>query len=75
MTEGDSAPPRRAPRLRPDERIAPHITRRGRFRRIDPAKGRKLPGRWRWLGTGLWVAWMAFTGLRAWREPSEGPSR
>jgi hypothetical protein len=31
---------RRAPRLAPEERIAPYLTRVGRFRRIDPTVGR-----------------------------------
>ena len=74
MTEQDRAAPRRAPRLRPDERIAPYIPRRGRFRRFDPSKGRKLPSRWAWLGTGLWAAWMGYAGVRAWRASQEdGP--
>ena len=38
------APPvRRAPRLSPDEFIAPHITRLGRFRKRNPLKARDLP--------------------------------
>ncbi len=33
----------RAPRLRPDQLLADSMTRVGRFSRIDPRKGRKLP--------------------------------
>jgi hypothetical protein len=46
----------RAPRLRPDQRLADSITRLGRFAKIDPRKGRKLPrlvhiaGAIAWLG-------------------------
>jgi hypothetical protein len=36
-------PARRAPRLGPHERIAKRITRLGRFRKIDPRRGRPLP--------------------------------
>lgn len=32
----------RAPRLRPDQRIARYFTRVGRFRRIDPTRGTPL---------------------------------
>lgn len=35
--------PRRAPRLGPGERIAPYVTRVGRFRRVDPLRARPLP--------------------------------
>ena len=59
---------RRAPRLRPDERIAPHITRRGRFLARDPAKGRPLPSVWKLLGVVAWAGWMAYPAVRAWRE-------
>ncbi|QBI18327.1 hypothetical protein ER308_01235 [Egibacter rhizosphaerae] len=59
---------RRAPRLAPDERLAGYITRRGRFARKDPSKGRKLPGRWKWLGALLWVAWLAYPFWQGWRE-------
>lgn len=34
---------RRAPHLRPDERLAGRITRIGRFARIDPRRGRPPP--------------------------------
>ena len=50
---------RRAPRLGPDDRIAPYITRRGRFRKVDPTKARKLPGCAAVLGV---VAWAALLG-------------
>ncbi len=59
---------RRAPRLRPDERIAPFITRRGRFVSRDPAEGRPLPGVGKLVGVVAWVAWMAYPAVRAWRE-------
>jgi hypothetical protein len=46
---------RRAPRLGPDELIAPHITRLGRFRSINPTKARKLPGFSKVLGIVGWA--------------------
>ena len=39
----------------PDELIAGHITRLGRFRKRDPRKPRKLPPFSKWLGVLAWV--------------------
>ena len=47
--------PRRAPRLGPGASIAGHITRRGRFRAIDPRKGRPLPAVTHWFALAGWV--------------------
>jgi hypothetical protein len=49
---------RRAPRLGPDQLIAGHITRTGRFRRIDPSTPRALPRLSQWLGTVAWLVFM-----------------
>lgn len=49
------AAPRRAPRLGPDELIASHITRLGRFRKVDPTKPRDLPSFSRVLGAVGWA--------------------
>ncbi|HZW44540.1 MAG TPA: hypothetical protein VFF32_09155 [Dermatophilaceae bacterium] len=46
---------RRAPRLGPGESIAGHITRRGRFKAIDPRKGRPLPTVARWFAVVGWA--------------------
>lgn len=46
---------RRAPRLRADERLAPRITRLGRFRRIDPLRSRPFPRLSAVLGTSAWA--------------------
>ncbi|CAN5878211.1 hypothetical protein BH23ACT8_BH23ACT8_20330 [soil metagenome] len=46
---------RRAPRLGHDERIAPYLTRLGRFRRIDPSKPRRPPKVARMLGAIGWA--------------------
>lgn len=46
---------RRAPRLGPQERIATHITRRGRFAAVDPTIGKPLPGWLRWVGLAAWA--------------------
>lgn len=57
----------RAPRLRPDERIAPYITRRGRFRRIDPARPGSLPRPSQALGVLAWAALLGESFRRALR--------
>lgn len=56
---------RRAPRLSPDERIAAHVTRVGRFRRIDPAKSRRLPSVWKQLARIGWGILMIESFRRA----------
>lgn len=58
---------RRAPRLRPDEHLAPHITRRGRFRRIDPLTPRKLPSVGRIVAAGAWGLLLEESLRRAYR--------
>ena len=65
---------RRAPRLRPDERIAPYITRRGRFRRIDPALPGSLPTLPRAIGVLAWAALLGESfrrAIRAHRTPAD----
>ena len=62
--------PRRAPRLGPDELIADHITRLGRFRKRDPRKARELPGCARVLGAIAWAAFLAELLRRARRANS-----
>lgn len=56
---------RRAPRLGPDDRIAAHITRVGRFRRIDPTRGRPLPKLVRVVGALAWAALLGESFRRA----------
>lgn len=55
---------RRAPRLGPDQLIAEHITRVGRFRRINPAKPAQLPRFSKWLGVLGWAVFVAETVRR-----------
>lgn len=55
----------RAPRLRPDERIAPYITRIGRFRRVDPRRARSLPSLARILGVLGWIVLLGESFRRA----------
>ncbi|MGH8903989.1 MAG: hypothetical protein ACRDYA_20505 [Egibacteraceae bacterium] len=57
--------PPRAPRLRPDERIAPHITRVGRFRRVDPLQARSLPSFAKVLGVLGWAVLLGESFRRA----------
>jgi hypothetical protein len=64
MSMGPGSAPR-APRLRPDERIAPYLTRRGRFRRIDPTITRPLPKLSKVLGVVGWAALLGETLRRA----------
>ena len=59
------AAPRRAPRLGPDELIAGHFTRLGRFRSIDPTKPRKLPSFSRVLGALGWAVLLEESVRRA----------
>lgn len=56
---------RRAPRLSPDELIAPHITRLGRFRKINPTKARPLPRFVQVLAVVGWVGLVEETFRRA----------
>ena len=55
----------RAPRLRPDQRLADSINRVGRFRRVDPRRGRDLPALVRVLGVVGWAALVAESFRRA----------
>ena len=64
----------RAPRLGPDQRIAGHVTRVGRFRRIDPSKGRQGPSRWALLGRLGWALLVAGSLRRAWRATQVPPA-
>jgi hypothetical protein len=45
----------RAPRLRPDQRIADSMTRVGRFAKIDPLEGRDLPTLVHVIATFAWL--------------------
>ena len=55
----------RAPRLRPDQYLADSITRVGRFRRVDPRKGRDLPKLAHALGVAAWVGLLVESFRRA----------
>lgn len=55
MTDRMAGAASRAPRLRPDQRIAAHVTRAGRFRAIDPAKPKRPPTFWALLGRAGWA--------------------
>jgi hypothetical protein len=59
---------RRAPRLDPDTSIAPLITRRGRFARIDPRRPRPLPSLPRVFGVLGWAALTVESLRRAARQ-------
>jgi hypothetical protein len=56
---------RRAPRLGPDQLIAAHITRLGRFRKLDPRKARKLPSIAKVAGVVAWGVFLEETFRRA----------
>ena len=63
---------RRAPRLSPDELIAPHITRLGRFRKINPTKPRPLPGFSKLLGVVGWAVLVEESFRRARKAVKSG---
>ena len=56
---------RRAPRLGPDDLIATHFTRVGRFRKVDPTKPKTLPSFSRILGAVGWAVLMEESVRRA----------
>jgi hypothetical protein len=68
-----TAAPRRAPRLGPGERIATHMTRGGRFAKIDPLRTRRRPTVPRILGVLGW-ALLTVESLRRARARSRGGS-
>ena len=64
-TAAGRAASRRAPRLRADERIAGHLTRVGRFAKVDPRRGKSLPGWLRWIGFAGWALFLEESLRRA----------
>ena len=56
---------RRAARLDPGERIGRHLTRRGRFRKVDPLKPRALPRPARVLAGLAWAVLLVESLRRA----------
>jgi hypothetical protein len=64
----------RAPRLGPDDSIARHFTRVGRFRRIDPARGRALPSVAKMLGVVGWAVLVEESLRRAWSASRRSPT-
>ncbi|MDP8969867.1 MAG: hypothetical protein M3N52_05120 [Actinomycetota bacterium] len=62
----------RAPRLGPDDRIAPNVTRAGRFRAVDPAETRPLPSLPRLLGAVGWALLLEECLRRAWTRARPG---
>ena len=65
---------KRAPRLGPDEPIAPHFTRLGRFRKINPLKPRKLPSFSKFLGVIGWAVLVEESMRRARKADKERES-
>ncbi len=63
--------PRRAPRLGPEERIAPYVTRVGRFRRVDPLRAPSLPKPSRVIAVLGWALLLGESMRRA--RASVGP--
>jgi hypothetical protein len=64
----------RAPRLRPDQLLADTITRAGRFARIDPREGRRLPSLTHIATTAAWLGLMVQVFRRA-RAAAHPPAR
>ncbi len=69
-TVGSSKP---RPRLSPDERIASRITRVGRFRAIDPRRGRPLPTLSKVLAFIGWAVLLEESFRRS-RRAARGPA-
>jgi hypothetical protein len=70
-----ATPPRRAPRLGPEDRIAPLMTRLGRWRSVDPLTPRPLPGVAKMVATVGWAVLVEESLRRAWvasRAHAEG---
>jgi hypothetical protein len=63
---------RRAPRLAPDQRIAGHMTRVGRFRRIDPGTPQRPPTLSALLGRLGWAVLVEESLRRAWKRSRAG---
>jgi hypothetical protein len=70
-------PVQRAPRLRPDQLLADSITRVGRFARIDPRTGRKLPSLTHITATAAWLGLVveSFRRARAAARPPKPEER
>lgn len=62
---------RRAPRLEPDERLAPYVTRVGRFRRVEPLRAPPLPKPSRVVAVLGWALLLAESMRRA--RAASGP--
>lgn len=60
--------PPRAPRLAPDQRIAAHITRVGRFRAVNPARPKRPPTLAALFGRLGWALLVEESLRRAWRR-------
>jgi len=58
----------RAPRLAPEQRIAAHITRVGRFRALDPARPKRPPSLAALLGRVGWALLVGESLRRAWKR-------
>ena len=65
----------RAPRLGPQERIAPFMTRRGRFVKVNPLRTRPPIGLARLLGLVGWAALVGESFRRARRQARAGSTR
>ena len=65
--------PRHAPRLSPQERLAPHLRRRGRFAKIDPLEPRPFPTWPKVVGVLGWAGLLGGAGYTAWKRSQERP--
>ncbi len=63
---------RRAPRLGPDDLLAPHMTRVGRFRKVDPTRPGRVPGPAAVLGGIAWAVLLFESFRRARRTVRSG---
>ncbi|MDP8927269.1 MAG: hypothetical protein M3O70_01500 [Actinomycetota bacterium] len=56
------------PRWTPDLPLSERITRRGRFRRVDPGRPGKVWKLRRWAAVGGWALLVAVAFAKAWRQ-------
>lgn len=56
------------PRWAADRPLSERITRRGRFRRMDPSRAGKVWKLRRWVALALWALLLGGAFAKAWRE-------
>ncbi len=73
VEEGDIHQPE--PRWAPDRPLSERVTRRGRFRKLDPSRPGGVWKLRRWLALGAWAVLLAGAFAKAWREAGQVAGR